>query len=101
MKTHIDLLDELIANGPIKMIDKDSKYSVVVVEEMFNEGLIEAVEHRPHTGVKYLDVKITLAGREWLLGNKTTVKWYHSFQNIIAVIGVLVAIIGVGVAVIA
>ena len=101
MNTHIDLLKELINGGIIPLIDQNSDYDILVIEEMYNSGLLEAVEHRPYSGVKYLNVKINMAGREWFVENTTTIKWYHSFSNRISVIGVIATLVGLAIAVIA
>ena len=99
MDTYINLLNELDKGDPILTIDKSSCYNILVVEEMYNAGLIDATESKPYSGNTYHNVRISAAGREWLVMNNS--KWYHSFQNRIAVFAVLATLLGTIVAVVA
>ena len=75
-------------------INSDSGLNLDCVKGLVERGYIQAIDISSKSGVGFMEPKITLAGVEYLEANSTKTKWFHSFQNRIAVISLIVAVIG-------
>jgi hypothetical protein len=82
MEQHYKIL-KLAADGNLpRKIDKTSGLSVDIVRELIEAGYLKAIDASSYDGIKYLQTRITLSGREYLneLRSKT-----HEEQKIMAV----------------
>lgn len=66
MKDHADILRILINNGCIERVDGSTDIDVSLVKELYEGGLVQAIDASTLDGPEYLDVKPNLKGREWL-----------------------------------
>jgi hypothetical protein len=67
MNSHITTLSKLISEGVVAKIDSNSDYELSTIEDLLNSGYINATPHRPLSGgFSYFNVKVNLAGKEWL-----------------------------------
>lgn len=66
MKEHIRIL-ELASRGALPdQIDENSDISVIIVRELVQAGYITAIDATSFDGITYLDLHITIPGREYL-----------------------------------
>ncbi len=102
----------LLATGCYEKNDSGiTRFGRQAIEEMNRVGMIvdmshsaerstlEAIDISSKSGVGFMEPKITLAGIEYLEANSAKAKWFHSFPNRIAVISLIVAVIGLWLAV--
>ena len=66
MKKHIDALQHLISNPDIVRVDKSSELDFLIVQQLYNQGLIDADEDKTYGGPALDNPKVNLAGLEWL-----------------------------------
>jgi hypothetical protein len=66
MKEHIRIL-ELASQGALPdQIDEDSDIPVLIVRELVQSGYLTAIDATSFDGIAYLDLHITIPGREYL-----------------------------------
>lgn len=66
MKEHAELLRSIINKRGVERVDESSDIDVSLVKELYDSGLIEAIDACSDDGLEYLDVKPNLSGRQWL-----------------------------------
>lgn len=100
MEEHRSILLAAEAGQLPNTVDESSDINMDVFEELIQSGLIDGADACSDDGRCYLDPKITLVGREYLENlSKNKVSWWHSFDRRIAVIGLVVAVLGLAFAV--
>ena len=62
----INTLQYLEVTGEVNQVDSTSHLDVSVVKELYDAGLIEAIDVSSLDGPAFIKVRINLRGREWL-----------------------------------
>lgn len=102
MEEHRSILHVAEAGQLPNTVDESSDFDMDVFEELIQSGLIGGTDACSDDGRCYLEPRITLAGREYLANLGTdNVSWWHNFDRRIAVIGLIVAVLGLAYAVFA
>jgi len=67
MNSHVTTLSKLISEGVVAKIDSSSDYDLSTIEDLLNSEYINATPSRPLSeDFPYFNVKVNLAGKEWL-----------------------------------
>lgn len=66
MKEYIEVLKQVIDFGPIDKVDDSTDPPSSLIKELYDEGLVDAIDDSSFDGLAYMDVKITMYGRQWL-----------------------------------
>ena len=102
LKEHERLLRLAVAGKLPERVDKDSQLPMAVVIELYETKLLKGVRIRTRNGDEFLELKITLPGREYLseleqkhFDNSMLGKMANSFPKIFGwVFGILGTAIG-------
>ena len=80
-------------------VDENSGIDMDLFEELYNAGLVQAIDACSDDGRCYMEPKITLAGRAALASSVgQSEPWWCSFDRRIAVWGLVLAVVGIVVA---
>ena len=67
MEKYIKVLEYLLGHPEIYSIEQSSKeVDVRILQELYQRGLIEAIDTSDPQGISFMNPKINMAGREWL-----------------------------------
>jgi exoribonuclease II len=66
MQAYIITLKALASNQNISQIDETSEIDVSIVKQLFERGLIDAIDMSDLEGNCYADPRININGAEWL-----------------------------------
>ncbi|MGR5218768.1 hypothetical protein ACPV4B_00870 [Vibrio parahaemolyticus] len=71
MKEYIDTLNALIKNPAIERVDElTEEVDVHLVKDLHARGFIDAIDFSNKSGLGFLNPKVNIRGREWLISQQ-------------------------------
>ncbi|GGP62983.1 hypothetical protein [Shewanella saliphila] len=82
MDKFVETLNYLERNDNLSSIDESStEIRVEIFKELYENGLVNAIDCCSKTGLSYLEPRINMSGRQWLIEQTTSKTIQHSVSS--------------------